>query len=334
MKDRSAIVATTMVVIVFSGVMFLFQPVGAKTAAMMGELPGRHRPPDLARAEEAKSPLLAGDFAGALQTLPRQIVSHPGDARFPYYLATVYLRLKRYAEGIPYARMACKDDPADVRYRWMLRVLTILAGKPQVTIPLEDRLAVQPSARSPVHFVDVTKSAGVENFALGRGAAWGDFDNDGRDDLLVCAERSPFRLFRNLGNGKFAEVAEEMGLFDPVGLGCYAANFVDYDNDGFEDIFFTSNGWGGDNRLFLFHNDHGRRFVDVTQKAGLGGTINAFGAAWADYDGDGYVDLVVATGIVRPQGGRLRLYHNNGDETFSESGLQAGLTQRAHWMSA
>lgn len=293
----------------------------------------QRQPPDLARAEEAKSPLLAGDFTGALRTLPGEVLSYPGDPRFPYSLATVDLRLRRYARAIPYAEMACKDDPASVRYRWMLRILTMLAGKPLSSIPLEYRLVVPPQAPSPIHFVDVTKSAGVQNFALGRGVAWGDFDNDGRDDLLVCAERSPFRLFHNLGNGKFTEVAGKMGLVDPVGLGCYAANFIDYDNDGFEDIFLTSNGWGGVNRLFLFHNDHGRRFVDVTQKAGLGGPINAFGTAWADYDRDGYADLAVATGIVEPAGGRIRLYHNDRNGSFTEVGLKAGLTKRAHWMS-
>lgn len=334
MTGRSTAGVGALVVISFIGVMIFLPATVEKTTFMTGASAGRNLPPDLARAEEAKSPLLAGDFDGALRTLPRQIISHPGDARFPYSLATVYLRLIRYSQGIPYALEAAKDDPMDVRYRWMLRVLTILANKPLGTIPLQYRLVVQPSAPSPVHFVDVTKAAGVTNFALGRGVAWGDFNNDGRDDLLVCAERAPFKLFRNLGDGKFTDVARKVGLIDPVGLGCYAANFVDYDNDGFEDIFLTSNGWGGDNRLFLFHNDHGRRFVDVTQQAGLGGAINAFGSAWADYDGDGYADLVVATGIVRPGGGRLRLYHNNGNGTFSEVGLQAGLTRRAHWMSA
>jgi hypothetical protein len=294
---------------------------------------GNPQPPDLARANESRSPLLAGDFAGALRALPAQIASHPGDARFSYSLATVYLRLMRYAQGIPYALEAVRDDPLDVRYRWMLRVLTILAGKPLDSIPLQYRLVVPPPASSPVHFVDVTQKAGAANFGLGRGTAWGDFDNDGRDDLLVCAERAPFRLFRNLGGGKFKEVAEQLGLHDPVGLGCYGAYFVDYDNDGFEDIFLTSNGWGGDNRLFLFHNDHGRRFEDLTAKAGLAGKIDAFGAAWADYDGDGYLDVAVATGIAHAEGDRLRLYHNQRDGTFSEVGLKARLAKKARWMS-
>jgi len=211
----------------------------------------------------------------------------------------------------------------------MLRAQTIMAGLSESTIPDEYRLPGPPSAPSPIRFSDVTEKAGVKNLALGRGVAWGDFDRDGYDDLLVCAERAPFRLFRNLGNGQFTPVAEKVGLVDPVGLGCYTAHFVDYDNDGFEDIFLASNGWGGTNRLFLFHNDDGRRFTDVTRKARLERPINAFGASWADYDNDGYVDLAVAAGIVQPGGDRVHLFRNNADGTFSDVGFRAGLRWRA-----
>lgn len=293
----------------------------------------RHKPFDFAEREENISPLLAGEFQKAIQVLPGQVKSHPGDPRFPYSLATVYLRLKQYSAGIPYARLACVDNPLDVRYRWMLRVLTLSAHQPESSIPLNCRLTIPPAAPSPVHFSDATRSAGIKDFSLGRGAAWGDYNRDGREDLLVCSERGPFHLFRNLGHGRFEDVAKQVGLVDPVGLGGYAANFIDYDNDGYEDIFITSNGWGGKNRLFLFHNDHGQRFVDVTNKAGLGGIIDAFGAAWADYDNDGNVDAVVATGIIQPGGDRLRLFHNDGKGTFKEVGEQAGLTKKARWIS-
>src|ERR1700758_2986779 len=104
-------------------------------------------------------------------------------------------------------------------------------------------------------FCDVTTKSGTGRLALGRGTAWGDVNNDGSDDILVGAERAPFCLFRNRKDGTFEDVAENMGLIDPDGLGCYASQFVDYDNDGYQDIFLTSNGWGCGVRLFLFHND-------------------------------------------------------------------------------
>ena len=291
-------------------------------------------PHDRAQEKEEDSPLLAGRFQEALRDLPAQIAAHPRQPRYPYTLATVYLRLRRYAEGIPYALLACQADPRDIRYRWMLRVLTLLAGREETTIPAEYRLAVPAAAPSPVHFEDVTQKAGLRHFSLGRGVAWGDFDRDDREDILVCAERAPFTLFRNLGSGKFEDVAPRIGLVDPVGLGCYAATFADYDNDGYQDVFLSSNGWGGYNRLFLFHNDHGRRFVDVTKRAGLGGNFNAFGAAWADHDNDGNIDLVVATGINSPEGDTLRLFSNNGNGTFFEVSQRAGLTEKQRWISA
>lgn len=294
----------------------------------------RHTAPeDNAEIWEATNPILAGDFEQAIRAWTPRITANPGDAKLAYSLATVYLRLKRFEEGIFYARLACKDDPSEVRYKWMLRSQTIMAGLPESTIPSKFRLHVPLSAPSPIHFIDVTQEAGVENFALGRGVAWGDFDQDGYDDLFVCAERAPFRLFRNLGNGQFIDVGKKMGVIDPVGLGCYGATFIDYDNDGFEDIFLTSNGWGGINQLFMFHNDSGHRFINVTDKAGLSGPINGFGASWADYNNDGNVDLAVAVGIAEPEGNRLHLFHNNGDGTFSEVGLQAGVTKRAKWIS-
>jgi hypothetical protein len=288
--------------------------------------------PDLAQYEEAKHPLFAGRFDEALRTLIPAIKERPGVV--PYVIATIYLRMERHAEGIPYALQACVDTPDDIRYRWMLRTLTLQSGQPETTIPKEFRLKTLPASPAKFQFRDVTHASGAGRLALGRGAAWGDFDNDGREDILVGAERAPFCLFRNLGGGIFEDVSDKMGLIDPVGLGCYASQFVDYDNDGFEDIFLSGNGWGGGGRLFLFHNEAGKRFVDVTESSGLAGPVNAFGSSWADYDNDGRADLAVATGIIDPEGGdRIRLYHNEGNGRFREVGEHAGLTRKARWIS-
>jgi len=288
--------------------------------------------PDLAEYDEARYPLLAGRFDEALKMLVPRMKERPGAVA--YAIATIYLLKEDYANGIPYALQACRDIPTDVRYKWMLRVLTIQAKRPDSSIPEEYRLRMPAAAPSPFRFEDMAEEAEVGRLALGRGAAWGDFDNDGRDDILVGAERAPFRLLRNLGNGKFEDVAGQMGLVDGVGLGCYASQFIDYDNDGYQDILLASNGWGGSNRLFLFHNEAGKRFTDVTKEAGLAEAVDAFNTSWADYDNDGRADLAVATGIVEPDGGDyLRLYHNEGKGKFRELGRQAGLSVKAKWIS-
>jgi len=295
-------------------------------------LPEQLNFPDLAQYEEAQHPLLAGRFQEALKVLTPAMKERPGVV--PYTIATIYLRLERYLEGIPYALQACRDIPTDIRFRWILRALTLHAGQPESRIPEEFRVRLPEGGLSTFQLADVTKKCGAERFALGRGASWADFDNDGREDILVGAERAPFCLFRNRGDGTFEDVAERVGLLDPVGLGCYASQFIDYDNDGFQDIFLTSNGWGGGGRLFLYHNEGGSRFQEVTESAGLAGPVNAFGASWADYDNDGRVDLAVAAGIIDPDGGdRIHLYHNEGNGKFREVGEQAGLTQKARWIS-
>jgi hypothetical protein len=111
-----------------------------------------------------------------------------------------------------------------------------------------------------------------------------------------------------------------------------SACFLDYDLDGFVDLyvgvygnaftdiprlpFFATN--GGANRLF--HNEGGRGFADVTEKSGTGDTGWSLAVASADYDNNGYPDLMVANDF-----GRKNLYRNNGDGTFTEVAREAGV---------
>jgi hypothetical protein len=183
--------------------------------------------------------------------------------------------------------------------------------------------------------------------SMGAAVSIVDFDKDGWPDIYVVTSREggKNRLYRNLGNGKFEEVAEKVGLADlnVPGTGvCMGAVWGDFDNDGFEDVLVYK--WG---RPELYRNDGGKRFVRVTEKAGLPKWLNANAAIWVDYDRDGKLDLLVAgywrddvnlwdlkgDSRIMPEsfefaknGGRKYLLRNKGDGTFEDVTEQVGIT--------
>jgi hypothetical protein len=142
----------------------------------------------------------------------------------------------------------------------------------------------------------------------GMGIDWGDFDNDGRLDLVVGTfAGEPKSVYHNEGNGLFKEVGRTIGVGDRAALYvAFGVKFLDYDNDGWLDLIFA-NGHIQDNteqitrsgryrqRLKLFHNLADGRFDDVsrTTASGLHNTIVGRGLAIGDYDNDGKMDVLV-----------------------------------------
>jgi len=194
-------------------------------------------------------------------------------------------------------------------------------------------------------FEDVTERAGLTGMPqnlYGMGVAVGDYDDDGFEDLYVTGYGGN-TLYRNNGDGTFADVTARAG----VGASGWSASagFFDYDNDGRLDLFvtryvewtFEPNRYCGEKKPgyraychpdnydpvtnLLFHNDGGGKFTDVTARAGIAAARGkGLGVAFADYDQDGFTDVFVANDSVQEF-----LFHNNGDGTFTEVGLLAGV---------
>jgi len=194
-------------------------------------------------------------------------------------------------------------------------------------------------------FTDVTASSGLEGEGYAMGAAVGDYNNDGYDDLFVVGVHGN-ALCRNNGNGTFTDVTREAGLSRPGAspLWSVAAAWIDYDNDGHLDLFISNYckwtagddpvcaGLGPENRTYcspdlyppespqLFHNNGDGTFTEIEPGHGLPKILNkGMGIAMADFAGDGRLGLFVANDnapnlLLRPFG-----------VGFREIGLDAGV---------
>lgn len=184
-------------------------------------------------------------------------------------------------------------------------------------------------------FADFSEKAGLSGQLGGLNITQADYDNDGWIDVLVMRggwmkARGQMRmsLLRNSGDGTFRDVTESAGLAKPA-YPSQSAAWADYDNDGDLDLFSCNEstreaGVESTALMFpsrLFRNDGNGRFEDVAQDADVQNWRYCKGSAWGDYDNDGDADLYVSN-----FGEDNRLYHNNGDGTFSDVAAELGIT--------
>jgi len=201
-------------------------------------------------------------------------------------------------------------------------------------------------------FTDVTAKAGVPGTGYGLGCVWGDFDNDGHPDLFVT-QYGKNVLYHNNGDGTFANETDKAGV-GGLESGAFhsGATFLDYDRDGWLDLYVGSYVDLGDKRYCklgdvlsscapseyrgspdaLYHNNHDGTFTNVTRAAGIYQPLGKNLSVQAgDYDNDGWSDLFVAN-----DGLNAYLYHNEHNGTFKEIGLATGMavTSRGTVMAA
>jgi tetratricopeptide (TPR) repeat protein len=192
-------------------------------------------------------------------------------------------------------------------------------------------------------FTDVTEKAGVRGERYGMGAAVGDYDNDGFDDLFVT-NYGACLLYHNNGDGSFTDVTAQSGIHTEGWN--MSAGFLDYDNDGYLDLFVTRylqwnfaigamvcgpNIPGGraychPNEFkaisnYLFHNNRDGTFSDVSGPSGIQAHAGyALGVSFGDFNNDGWTDIYVANDAF-PQ----YLFRNNGNGSFTEEASLAGV---------
>ena len=223
---------------------------------------------------------------------------------------------------------------------------------------------VDVAAESGLHLLNVAgdPDTGFIVDSVGNGAAFFDFDNDGRLDVLFTNGSTRQRLarggdamlalYRNEGGGRFTDVTARTGFAARRGW-AMGTCVADVDNDGFQDVYLTAFGANA-----LWRNNGDGTFADVTQKARVGDTRWGTSCAFGDYDRDGHVDLYVANyvrfdetmipargaaancrfmatdvfcGPNRLPGEPDVLYRNNGDGTFTDATRRAGITDPGYY---
>jgi enediyne biosynthesis protein E4 len=188
-------------------------------------------------------------------------------------------------------------------------------------------------------FTEVAKQAGVDdsNRFFGLGVVWSDFDNDGKLDLFVANDGEPNYLYRNLGNGRFQDVALDAGVAvseEGVEQANMGLALGDYLHTGWMSVLITH---FSEEYATLYRNDGGLNFTDVSHTAGIARATAPFvgwGDAFLDLDNSGWLDVIMVNGHVYPQvadaktGTAYRepklVFQNQRDGTFTNVSAQTG----------
>jgi hypothetical protein len=246
---------------------------------------------------------------------------------FPLSAAARHTDATGSSRAIEYFERYLEIDPTNLEVRWLLNIAYQTIGKYPDKVPKAYLIppAAFESKEDIGRFVDVAGQLGLDTVGNAGGAIVDDFDNDGHLDLVqsgvdMC---EPMHMWHNNGDGTFSDVSGRSGLAEQLG----GINLVqtDYNNDGWLDIFVSRGGWEFPMRNSLLRNNRDGTFTDVTSECGLmDPTQRTHSVAWADYDGDGWLDVFVGHELTPSQ-----LFRNKGDGTFEDVSARAGVNNTA-----
>jgi hypothetical protein len=156
----------------------------------------------------------------------------------------------------------------------------------------------------------------VDDTSSAKQINWVDIDNDGDKDLFVVGRDKGNKLYENTGNMNMVDITDNSNI-DPTPMSGFGASWGDFNNDGYLDVYISTRAEGGTITNMLYRNEGNNSFTDVTTAAGLRDTNSfSFCAAWFDYNNDGWQDIYSTTDRIDFYPNRL--YHNNGDGTFTD----------------
>ncbi len=277
------------------------------------------------RVKLGKTYLKMGVYEQAVRELERaaEDPSFRGEAMHESTVANY--RAGRYLQAVHNGVSSLGSDPSNPSTQWWLWLAAQKLGGYPPEVPESQRMEVRAGRHKPrVEFEDVAARMGLNKTSAGRGTAIFDMNGDGYLDVIISSAHGGVNVYRNNADGTFTDVTVGSGLDDCVNS--FALAVGDYNNDGLDDLYVTRLGFY-DGESLLYRNNGDGTFTDVTAEAGVGCWGPTFTANWVDYDCDGHLDLFVANNL----GGLFdrkapnRLFHNNGDGTFTEVSEKAGL---------
>jgi hypothetical protein len=287
----------------------------------------RQTPDDMrARLELGRTFMKCGLFREAVAELETATQDPTVQGRAHYESLVANYRLGEYTRAIHHGVTCLEQDMTNERARHWLWLAAQKVGGYPATVRQELRMqVVEGYHQTALEIDEVAAEIGLDKTAGGRGTAVFDLNGDGTLDVVIAGAHAGCSLYRNNGDGTFTNISTGSGLDRCV----YAFSMAvgDYDNNGLPDLFIVGLGFFNSPGKLMRNNGDGT-FTDVTEEAGLNIWGPGFVSTWIDYDGDGYLDLFVTNNL----GGLFdhktpnRLFHNNGNGTFTDVTTAAGLT--------